>query len=76
MKTLLVSWKMAEMHFLAAETGQNPVLLLDDVFSELDNQRTSALMEMVESCEQVLLTAPKRPDEKLCAGFAEIWLSG
>lgn len=76
LKTLLVSWKMAEMHFLAAETGQNPVLLLDDVFSELDNQRTSALMEMVESCEQVLLTAPKRPDEKLCAGFAEIWLSG
>ena len=74
LKTLLISWKVAEMHFLEQETGQGPVLLLDDVFSELDAQRSEALMGMVAGFEQVILTAPKRPDEKLCSGFAETWL--
>lgn len=76
LKTLLISWKMAEMHFLAEETGQQPVLLLDDAFSELDAQRSDALMEMMEGFEQVILTAPRRPDERLCRGFAETWLAG
>ncbi len=76
LKTLLISWKMAEMAFLGQETGQGPVLLLDDVFSELDTQRSEALMEMVEDFEQVILTAPKRPEEKLRKGFAETWLDG
>lgn len=74
MKTLLISWKMAEVYVLMEETGQGPVLLLDDVFSELDAQRSGALMEMVEAFEQVVITAPRKPDEKLCSGFKEIWL--
>ncbi len=74
MKTLLISWKMAETHVLSRETGQGPVLLLDDVFSELDAQRSAALMNLIDAFEQVVLTAPKRPDEALCAGFEEIWL--
>ena len=65
LKTLLISWKMAEMHFLVQETGQGPVLLLDDVFSELDAQRSGALMEMVEAFEQVVLTAPKESDVRI-----------
>lgn len=76
MKTLLISWKLAEMHFLEQETGQTPVLLLDDAFSELDAERSQALMEMMEGFEQIILTAPKRPDERLRRGFAEIWLDG
>lgn len=76
LKTLMISWKMAEMDFLRQETGQEPVLLLDDVFSELDGQRLDALMEMMGGFEQVLLTAPKRPDERWCKGFAETWLDG
>lgn len=76
MKTLLISWKMAEMHVLMEETGQGPVLLLDDAFSELDAQRSGALMEMVGAFEQVVLTTPRKPDEKWCSGFKEIWFDG
>lgn len=76
MKTLLISWKMAEAHVLAGETGQGPVLLLDDAFSELDPHRSAALMDLIGAFEQVVLTAPKRPDEPLGAGFKEIWLDG
>jgi DNA replication and repair protein RecF len=74
MKTLLISWKMAEAHALVEGAGQGPVLLLDDAFSELDDQRADALVEMVESFEQVVLTAPRRPDERFGAGYREIWL--
>jgi DNA replication and repair protein RecF len=37
--------------------GDDPVLILDDVFAELDTQRRSRLAELVGSAEQVLVTA-------------------
>jgi len=48
--------KLAELHFLQEETGEQPILLLDDVLSELDEQRRSYLLGMVRGLEQVLLT--------------------
>lgn len=74
LKTLLISWKMSEVCFLEQETGQRPVLLLDDVLSELDGQRTGELLEMVGEFDQVLLTTPQRPDERLQGRFGEIRL--
>jgi DNA replication and repair protein RecF len=38
-------------------TGDEPVLLLDDVFSELDHWRREYLLQQVLQHEQVLLTA-------------------
>jgi DNA replication and repair protein RecF len=37
--------------------GSEPVLLLDDVFAELDVARRRALATVAESAEQVLVTA-------------------
>ena len=56
------SWSMALSLRLAAyellrTEGSDPVLLLDDVFAELDNARRRALVEVAESAEQVLVTA-------------------
>ena len=44
------------MSCCAAEAGE-PVLLLDDVFAELDRQRRARLAEVAASAEQVLVTA-------------------
>ena len=74
LKTLLISWKMAEVEFLVQETGQGPVLLLDDVFSELDAQRSEQLLEMFDAFDQILLTVPRRDNEALRNRFSEIWL--
>jgi DNA replication and repair protein RecF len=38
-------------------TGTDPVLILDDVFAELDVHRRSRLAGMVAGAEQVLITA-------------------
>jgi DNA replication and repair protein RecF len=42
--------------------GVEPVLVLDDVFAELDRRRRSALVEVAAGAEQVLVTAAVRED--------------
>ena len=42
--------------------GDDPVLILDDVFSELDAQRRTRLAELVSPAEQVLVTAAVAAD--------------
>jgi DNA replication and repair protein RecF len=56
-RTTALSAKLAELAYMRASTGDEPVLLLDDVFSELDSQRRAHLLQEVLRHEQVLLTA-------------------
>jgi DNA replication and repair protein RecF len=54
--SLAVALRLAAYELLRAE-GSDPVLLLDDVFAELDAARRLALATVAESAEQVLVTA-------------------
>ena len=74
LKSVLVSWKMAELRFLQARSGQVPVLLLDDAFSELDTERSAQVLSMVNDFEQVVLTSPRPPEDVVMAPFARIEL--
>lgn len=61
------SWSMALALRLAAfellkADGTTPVLLLDDVFAELDTARRAALAGVAETAEQVLVTAAVAED--------------
>jgi len=61
------SWSFALALRLACyetlrEEGEEPVLLLDDVFAELDTHRRSRLAELVAPAEQVLVTAAVEGD--------------
>lgn len=47
-KTFLIALKLAQFSFLKELTGITPILLLDDIFDKLDDQRVSALIRMVE----------------------------
>lgn len=51
-----VALRLAAYELLRTE-GSDPVLLLDDVFAELDTKRRRALATVAESAEQVLVTA-------------------
>lgn len=62
LKSVLLSWKLAEATFLKNQTGRSPVLLMDDIFSELDPKRAEALLDMVPSFGQVVLTSARDPD--------------
>jgi len=54
--SMALSLRLAAYELLRAD-GSDPVLLLDDVFAELDTARRRALVAAAESAEQVLVTA-------------------
>ena len=58
--------KLAAYDLLRAD-GDDPILILDDVFAELDGERRAQLAELVAGAEQVLVTAAVDDDvpEKL-----------
>jgi DNA replication and repair protein RecF len=56
-RTAALAAKLAELAYMRANTAEEPLLLLDDVFSELDEQRRAHLLQEVQRHEQVLLTA-------------------
>ncbi|MDY4474837.1 DNA replication/repair protein RecF [Mitsuokella sp.] len=57
-RTGVLSLKLAELEFLRSETGEYPILLLDDVMSELDAQRRHQLLDFIRRERiQTLITA-------------------
>jgi DNA replication and repair protein RecF len=56
-RTAVVSLKLAEAALVARRTGERPVLLLDDVLSELDGERRAALLQQVAGEGQVIITS-------------------
>jgi DNA replication and repair protein RecF len=56
-RTAVLSLKLAELAWMQEQTGETPVLLLDEVLAELDAKRRSYLLAQVDSVEQGLLTA-------------------
>ena len=56
-RTIALSWKIAELRVVQSVTGRQPVLLLDDVMSELDARRRSALTRYAREGLQTFITA-------------------
>jgi DNA replication and repair protein RecF len=55
-RTLLLSLKIIELQILEDERGIRPLLLLDDVFSELDGSRRRALTEFLKNYQTIITT--------------------
>lgn len=57
-RTGVLALKLSELEFLRSETGEYPILLLDDVMSELDGTRREKLLDFIgREHIQTLLTA-------------------
>ena len=55
---LAVLWlKLAELHYLEEMTGQKAILLLDDIFSELDEAASQLVMAMLGDRQTFVTTA-------------------
>ncbi len=59
-RTVALALKLSELEFMKSEAGEYPVLLLDDVFSELDSERRQFLMEFIGGRVQTFLTTTDR----------------
>ncbi len=50
-KSFLIALKLAQFEFVKKQSGQNPILLFDDIFDKLDESRVGKIIEMVNNDE-------------------------
>ncbi len=55
-RSIVLAWKMAEVEVATEIVGQRPLLLLDDVMSELDESRRAAMVSFVQEGIQTVVT--------------------
>jgi DNA replication and repair protein RecF len=61
-RSAMLSWKLAEVTYITQCTGSPPLLLLDDVLSELDSRRRTALLLALARAGQTLVTTCEPSD--------------
>ncbi len=54
-RTTVLALRMAQLRWLQQETGETPVLLLDEVLAELDRKRRGYLLETLHTMEQTIM---------------------
>lgn len=47
-KSFLIALKLAQFDFIKSQSGTNPILLLDDIFDKLDEQRVAQIIKLVD----------------------------
>lgn len=74
-RTAAIALRMVEAETIREHSGSEPIILLDDVFAELDPGRSRRILDWVENEEggQVILTAPKPTDVELRGGALPRW---
>jgi DNA replication and repair protein RecF len=73
-RAALLALLLAERELLAMERDEPPLLLLDDVTSELDPERRELLVERLAAAGQALITATERDAVPVTPARAEIEL--
>ena len=61
-RTATLALKIGELELMKGQRGEYPILLLDDVLSELDQDRRTALIGVVNEKIQTFITGTKEQD--------------
>jgi DNA replication and repair protein RecF len=73
-RTAILATKLAELDVLTARDGRPPLLLLDDVFSELDPARRAHLVRRIAELPQAFVTTTTLDDlDPALRAIAEAW---
>jgi DNA replication and repair protein RecF len=73
-RTAILALKLAELDLLAALDGRPPLLLLDDVFSELDPARRAHLVRRIGSLPQAIVTTTAASDlDPALVAASSVW---
>lgn len=58
-RTAILAMQIAQVHYIEQESGDKPMLLLDDVFSELDSARQEKLCAFLKDYQTLITTTSK-----------------
>ena len=56
-RTIVLALKLSELDMITDKTGEEPILLLDDVLAELDDIRQNYLLKSINSNTQTIITS-------------------
>ncbi len=62
-RSLALALRLAGHQIITEKINLNPVILLDDVFSELDEKRSKKLVEILPECQTLITSAGELPNE-------------
>ena len=74
-RTILLTLKLSQMDLFREETGENPILLLDDIAGELDAHRLQYLFGALEGV-QVIVTCTDKEQIQINRGAAAFRVAG
>jgi DNA replication and repair protein RecF len=55
-RTIAIALRLSELRYMTNRTGEQPILLLDEAMAELDDDRRSLILRLMETHPQVLVT--------------------
>jgi len=67
MRTIMLAFKLLEVELQEHHSGTKPLILLDDVFSELDTTREHKLMESLQGYQTIITATDLRDELKVDA---------
>ena len=56
-RTVVLALKLSELDIITTKTGDEPILLLDDVLAELDDLRQNYLLKSINQNTQTIITS-------------------
>jgi DNA replication and repair protein RecF len=68
LRAMVLAWKTAEMDLIGETSGEPPILLLDDVSSELDDLRNGYLFDFINAKNNQCLITTTHPRHVLATG--------
>jgi DNA replication and repair protein RecF len=60
LRTFLIALKLSLHRYIKEATSEKPICLLDDIFGEIDEKRTLAILDILENCGQVIITSTEQ----------------
>ncbi|MBN1350691.1 DNA replication and repair protein RecF, partial [candidate division KSB1 bacterium] len=64
-KTVLIASKLSEYSYLKIKNEETPIILFDDLFSDLDSMRISKIIEKLDHVGQVFITTTRAVEDDL-----------
>ena len=62
LRTFLIAVKLALQRFISGMSGEKPLFLLDDLFSELDRKRVEKVLELLDGSGQSIITSTDKKE--------------
>lgn len=72
MRTIMLAFKLLEVELQAHHSGEKPLILLDDVFSELDSARETKLIKALAPYQTIITATDLRDEIKIDAAIIEL----